>query len=58
MPRDARASAVVYNIMESVKENNLNPYAYLIHLFEKLPNLDSRDDETLGLFLPWNVNLQ
>ncbi len=57
-PRGARASAVIYSIVESAKENRLNPYAYLTHLFEKLPNLESRDDQTLDRLLPWNVTLQ
>jgi hypothetical protein len=57
-PRGARASATIYSIIESAKENGLNPYAYLNHLFEKLPNLESRDDETLDQLLPWNVKLQ
>jgi len=57
-PKGARASAVIYSIIESAKENRLNPYAYLNYLFEKLPNLDFRDDETLDRLLPWAVNLQ
>jgi len=57
-PRGARASAVIYSIVETAKENELNPYAYLTHLFEKLPNLECRDNDTLDKLLPWNVNLQ
>jgi len=57
-PKGARASAVIYSIVETAKDNELNPYAYLTHLFEKLPNLDSLDNETLDELLPWNVNLQ
>jgi len=57
-PRGARASAVIFSIIEMAKENGLNSYAYLNHLFEKLPNLDSRTDEVLDQLLPWNVNLQ
>ncbi len=57
-PKGARASAVIYSIIESAKENRLNPYAYLNYLFEKLPNLDSRDDVTLDALLPWSVYLQ
>jgi len=57
-PRGARASAIIFSIIESAKENGLNPYAYLNYLFEKLPNLDSRDDATLDQLLPWNVKLQ
>jgi transposase len=57
-PRGARASALIYSIVETAKENGLNPYAYLNYLFEKLPNLDSRDDATLDQLLPWNAKLQ
>jgi hypothetical protein len=42
----------------TAKENRLNPYDYLIHLFKKLPNLDSRDNKSLDQLLPWNVSLQ
>ncbi len=57
-PRGARASAMTYSIIETAKENGLNPYAYLNHLFERLPNLESRSDENLDQLLPWNVRLQ
>jgi transposase len=57
-PKGANASAVIYSIIETAKENGLNPYAYLNYLFEKLPNLESRDDATLDQLLPWNVKLQ
>jgi transposase len=57
-PKGAKASAVIYSIIETAKENGLNPHSYLNHLFEKLPNLDSRDDATLDQLLPWNVKLQ
>jgi transposase len=56
-PKGARASATIYSIIETAKENRLNPYAYLNHLFEILPNLASRDDATLEELLPWNVKL-
>jgi transposase len=57
-PRGARASAIIYSLVESAKENKLNPHTYLNYLFEQLPNLESRDDETLDRLLPWAVNLQ
>lgn len=57
-PKGARASAVIYSLVETAKENKLTPFAYLNHLFEKLPNLESQDAETLDQLLPWNVNLQ
>jgi len=48
----------MYSIIETVKENGLNPYDYLAHLFEKLPNLDSRSDESIDHLLPWNIRLK
>ena len=56
-PRGARASATIFSIIESAKENRLNPYAYPNYLFEKLPNLESRDDAVLDQLLPWNATL-
>ena len=56
-PKGARASAAIYSIIETARENRLNPYAYLNLLFEILPNLDSRDDATHEALLPWNVKL-
>ena len=56
-PKGARASATIYSIIETARENRLNPYAYLNLLFEILPNLDSRDDVTLKALLPSNVTL-
>jgi transposase len=57
-PKGARASSIIYSLVETAKENKLNPYTYLNHLFERLPNLESRDAETLDQLLPWNVGLQ
>ena len=53
-PRGARASAVVYSIVETAKENHVNPLAYLTYLFERLPNVDVDDDTVLDTFLPWS----
>jgi transposase len=57
-PKGARASATIYSIIESAKENRLNPYAYLNYLFEKLPNLESTEACALDSLLPWTVDLQ
>jgi transposase len=43
--------------VETAKQNKLNPYTYLNHLFEKLPNVETRDDATLNALLPWAVQL-
>jgi len=37
-PQGADSSAIVYSIIETAKENKLNPFEYLKYLFETLPN--------------------
>ena len=56
-PRGAQASATIYSIVETAKENKLNPFAYLNYLFEKLPNLDTKDPDALDKLLPWSPSL-
>jgi len=43
-PRGAKASATLYSLIESAKSNDLEPYAYLRFLFERLPLARSKDD--------------
>ena len=38
--KGAKSSAIVYSIVETAKENGLNPFSYLNYLFEELPNMD------------------
>lgn len=56
-PRGARSSAIIYSIVETAKENDLNPYYYLRYLFEELPNLDPKDQNALDKLLPWSETL-
>ncbi|MBS3937225.1 MAG: IS66 family transposase [Peptococcaceae bacterium] len=56
-PRGAKASATIYSIVETAKENGLNPFAYLKYLFEKLPNVDIQNTITLDELLPWSEAL-
>jgi len=56
-PQGAKASATIYSIVETAKENGLNPFAYLNYLFEKLPNVDTCDESVLDKFLPWSSDL-
>ena len=51
--RGARASAMIYSIVETAKENSLNPYVYLKFLLEQLPNIDVKDQNALDRLLPW-----
>ena len=56
-PRGAEASAVIYSIAETAKENGLNPFAYLCHLFERLPNIDLEDPSAIDELLPYSTSL-
>lgn len=53
-PRGAKASAIVYSIVETAQENGLIPFEYLRYLFERLPNLGNGDLDEL---LPWSPSL-
>ena len=52
-PEGAKSSAIVYSIVETAKENGLDPYLYLILLFEQLPNIDTSDETAVKQLLPW-----
>jgi transposase len=56
-PRGARSSAIIYRIVETAKENGLNPFSYLTYLFEQLPNVKVKDPTALDL-LPWSEAVQ
>lgn len=54
--RGAKASAIIYSIIETAKENGLNPMKYLTYLFEKMPNMDLKNNLDLFEFLfPWGT---
>lgn len=57
-PRGAKASAIIYSVIETAKENGLNPFKYLMLLFEQLPQLpDPKNPEALDSLLPWSPSL-
>ena len=56
-PKGATASAIVYSIIETAKENGLKPFEYIKYLLEKLPNLDVKDQNVLDSLLPWSTQL-
>lgn len=53
----ARASATIYSIIETAKENGLNPFYYLTFLFEQLPNINTTDRNAVRQLLPWSETL-
>lgn len=56
-PRGAEASAKIYSIIETAKENGLNPFHYLTYLFEQLPNLEEQTEQALDTLLPWSPHI-
>src|SRR5699024_9857744 len=55
--KGANASAIIYSVVETAKENGLNPFNYLKYLFEILPNMDIEDHSKLDQLLPWSSTL-
>jgi transposase len=53
--KGAKASAIVYSIIETAQANGLVPFMYLNYLFETLPNIPK---ERWGECLPWNPVVQ
>jgi len=53
-PKGASASATIYSIVETAKQNSLSPYHYLEYLFERLPNIDLKSQRELDDLLPWS----
>ncbi len=52
-PRGAKSSAILYSLVESAKDNNLNVYNYLRHLFKELPN--AKNSEDIIKLMPCNL---
>ncbi|KGX86360.1 hypothetical protein N784_05260 [Pontibacillus litoralis JSM 072002] len=46
--KGAKSSSVIYNIVETAKENGVNPLNYLKYLFEELPNIDTTNKTKLN----------
>ena len=53
--KGAKASAVVYSIIETAQANGLVPFMYLNYLFETLPNIPP---EQFHNCLPWNPHVR
>ena len=52
-PRGAKASAVMFSLIETAKENGLNPFEYLVYVFKNAPNWNIRNNpDALERLLP------
>lgn len=53
-PKGATASAQLYSVVETAKANGQEPYAWLRHALERLPQASSVED--YEALLPWNCS--
>ena len=51
----AQSSAVIYSLIETAKENDLDPYRYLVWLLNNAPGLSQTDEAWPESFLPVNA---
>lgn len=55
--KGARSSAIIYSIIETAKENDLNPFHYLTYVLEQLSWIDINDPAAIEKLLPWSSTL-
>ena len=51
-PGGAQASAVIYSLIETAKENGLDPYQYLLWILRNAPQLSETDEAWAEKLLP------
>jgi len=55
---EAKASAIIYSIVETTKANNLNPFDYVQYLLEEIPqHMDDIDCSFMEDIFPWSEKL-
>ena len=54
-PGGAQASAVIYSLIETAKENGLDPYRYLLWILQNAPGLSETDEAWAEQFTPANA---
>lgn len=50
--KGADASAALYSLVITARENNIEPYEYLAYIFSKLPRASTAEE--IEILLPWN----
>ena len=50
-----QASSVIYSLIETAKENSLDPYSYLLWVLQTAPQLSETDDAWAEKLLPANA---
>ena len=54
-PKGAAASTIMFSIIQTAIANDLDPYAYLTHIFTEAPKMDSMGKDWVSVLLPDNV---
>jgi hypothetical protein len=54
-PGGAQSSAVIFSLIETAKENGLDPYRYLTWVLKTAPTLDMKDCDQVEKLLPINA---
>ena len=54
-PSGAKASAIYFSLIETAKENDLDPYRYLTWVLKTAPRLDMKDCDQVEKLLPSNA---
>ena len=54
-PKGAESSCGIYSLVETAKQNGLNPYDYLRKVFTEAPLIGCRED--WKKMLPWNIQI-
>lgn len=54
-PSGAQGSAIIFSLIETAKENQLDPYRYLVYVMSTAPNLDRADPTWITQLLPVNA---
>jgi transposase len=56
-PAGARTTAMLYSIIETAKENQIDPFSYLAFIFHNAPNWDIQNHpEAIEQLLPWRYD--
>ena len=54
-PKGATGSAVIFSLIQTALENNLDPYRYLTWLMDNAKDADRNDPKAVERLLPWNA---
>ena len=55
VPKGTEASAIIYSLIETAKENGLDPYRYLNWLMHEAPKLDMNEEDQVARLTPGNA---